>query len=157
MWLVVIFNDVRQETDVLDLFLGGKQGFPPGLKPNSRRVVPAVAAEGEGLGAEVEHGGEVALVSDKFRQLVLFHIEDLAHGEGVVFGEGLPLQLLEEFPDAVGGFHHVRAGGQPVRTFSSSEQLSFLKVKAMWFGHLLSCPTSSVMTMSRFVKPLVNV
>ena len=112
--LVVVFNDVCQEAHVLCLPLGGEQGLPPGLELNGGGVVPAVAAEGESLGAEVEHGGEMAVISDELRQLVLLHVENLAYGEGVVLGEGLPLQLLKEVADAVGGFHHFRAEGQAV-------------------------------------------
>ena len=112
--LVVVLDDGRIEADVADLLLGAEKAAPVGVDIDALGVKPALAAAAVELGGEVEHGGKIAAVADKERQILLLFVEDFAHRKGVVGCEGFVPHLAQELSDAFRLQQHVVDGGQAV-------------------------------------------
>ena len=113
--LIMVFDDVRLEADSLGFQLRLENHVPPLGKIDIRSIVPAVGSVAENVGAEIEHGRKISVVTNKASQFLRLHVEHLRHGEGIVLGKGMGFQICQEISHALHAVHHLGAHGQAVR------------------------------------------
>ena len=114
----MVFNDVGQEAHARRLPLGAKAGIPVLGGGGLLCPGPALRVLAQAGGRKVEHGGEVPLRPDEFRQTGGVGVEHLAHRKGLVGSEGLPFHLLQKLAQTLchaGLRKHPAAVGKAVR------------------------------------------
>ena len=76
---IVIFNDVGDESDIADPRLGIEHAVPVFIRGDVLIAMPAQLALPENGFRKIEHGAEIAVLSDEIPDLIRLLIKDFTH------------------------------------------------------------------------------
>ena len=85
--LIVIFNDICLEPDILYPHLGICDCFFPRIKRNWWRIVPSVFPVTEHMGAEIKNCRKMSIFSNKVRQVFHPNVKYFPYRKCILFGK----------------------------------------------------------------------
>ena len=112
--LIVVLYDRGIKAYIPDLPVRPENALLVRLDIYALRVEPPFVTVPVDLCRKIEHRGEIAVLADEQRQVVLFLVEDLSHGESVIGRKRLVPHLAKEFPDSLRFHQHIVDTGETV-------------------------------------------
>ena len=110
----MVLDDCRDHALVIDDPLRRKAGVAVLIRRDRLEVVPALVARAENRLPEVKHRGEIPVVTDKFRDLLICVVENLTDGERVVGLECPIAHLGKNVAESLRILNHAGGAAHPV-------------------------------------------